>query len=124
MKIKFTVPGARGLPPPAFVTEPAREPRGRAPRIARLVALAHKLDGLVRSGAVKDYAELARLGHISPARVSQIMILSQLAPAIQEYLLFLSAGEAGFTTELQLRKIAREPHWHRQRSLFERLLNN
>src|SRR5437879_1910650 len=93
MKIEFTLPGPRGLPPPTFVTETAREPRGRAPRISRLVALAHKLDGLVRSGAVKDHAELARLGHISPARVSQIMILSQLAPAIQEYLLFLSAGE-------------------------------
>ncbi len=101
MKIEFTLPGPRGLPPPAFVTEPAREPRGRAPRISRLVALAHKLDGLVRSGVVNDYAELARVGHISPARVSP-----------------------GFTTELQLRKIAREPHWHRQRLLFERLLNN
>jgi hypothetical protein len=32
------------------------------PRIARLVALAHKPDALVRSGEVSDYGELAGLG--------------------------------------------------------------
>jgi hypothetical protein len=52
-----------------------------------MVALAHKLDELVRMGVVKDYAELARLGHVSAARISQIMMLSQLAPAVQEYIL-------------------------------------
>ena len=122
MKIEYTLPGRRGLPPRPFLTEPPAEPRGHAPRIARLVALAHKLDGLVRSGAVHDYAELARLGHVSAARISQIMILSQLAPAIQEYLLFLSADEAGFVSERELRTVAREPLWDRQRALFERLL--
>jgi len=122
MKIEYTLPGRRGLPPRPFLTESPVEPRGRAPRIARLVALAHKLDRLVRSGAVQDYAALARLGHVSAARISQIMILSQLAPAIQEYLLFLSADEAGFLSERELRTIAREPRWDRQRALFERLL--
>ena len=122
MKIEYTLPGRRGLRPPAFTVEPAGEPGGRAPRIARLLALAHKLNGLVRSGAVKDYAELARLGHVSTPRVSQIILLSQLAPAIQEYLLFLPADEAAFLTERELRQIAREPRWDRQRALFERLL--
>ena len=98
---------------------PSPEPEGPAPRIARLVALAHKLDGLVRSGAVSSYGELARLGHISPARLTQIMVLLHLAPSIQEHLLFLSAAEARFVTELSLRKIAREPRWDRQRKLFE-----
>ena len=71
---------------------------------------------------MKDYAELARLGHVSTPRVSQIILLSQLAPAIQEYLLFLPADEAAFLTERELRQIAREPRWDRQRALFERLL--
>jgi hypothetical protein len=35
------------------------------PRIARLVGLADKVDGLFRSGDVHDYGELARIGHIS-----------------------------------------------------------
>ena len=49
-------------------------PAGRVPRIARLLALAHKFDGLVRQGTVPDYAALARLGHVSRARLSQIKI--------------------------------------------------
>lgn len=122
MKIEYTLPGRRRLPPRVFTTEPACEPSGRASRIARLLALAHRLDGLVRTGVVKDYAELARLGNVSAARVSQIVMLSQLAPAIQEYLLFLSADEAAFISERELREIARELRWDRQRTLFERLL--
>ena len=122
MKIEFNLPCRQKLPPPAFGPEPASPPQGRAPRIARLVALAHKLDGLVRSGAVRDYAELARLGHISAARVSQIMILLQLAPAIQEHVLFLSADEARLITEPTLRTIAREPLWDHQRACLERLI--
>ena len=109
-------------PATPFGIECASEPRGSAPRIARLLALAHKLDGLVRSGAVRDYAELARLGHVSAARISQIMILRQLSPAIQEYVLFLSADKTGFLTEPILRTIARELRWDHQRACLERLI--
>jgi hypothetical protein len=122
MKIEFNIPCRQKLPPPPFGTGPASEPQGRAPRIARLVALAHKLDGLVRAGAVRDYAELARLGHVSAARVSQIMILLHLAPAVQEYVLFLSDDKAGFLTEPDLRTIAREPRWDHQHACLERLI--
>jgi hypothetical protein len=74
------------------------------------------------SGAVTGYAELARLGQVSPARLSQIMRLLMLAPTIQEYILFLGTEEARLVTELAVRKIAREPRWDRQRELFEKLL--
>jgi hypothetical protein len=84
MKITYLLPCGRGAPPRALMSGPAKEPCGKPPRLARLVALAHKLDQLVRSRAVKDYAELAQLGHVSPARLSQIMLLLHLAPAIQE----------------------------------------
>jgi hypothetical protein len=124
MKINFSVPFRRLLPLRTLLAEPAPEPTGRAPRIARLLALAHKLEVMVRSGEIRDYAQLARLGHISPARLTQIMTLLHLAPTIQEYLLFLSAADARFITELGLRKIAREPRWDRQRELFERFLQN
>ena len=122
MKIEFTVPFRRVPSPLALVVEPAPDPQSNPPRIARLLALAHKLDALVRSGAVTGYAELARLGHISSARLTQIMVLLHLAPSIQEYLLFLSAGDARFISESGLRKIAREPRWDRQRELFEQHL--
>jgi hypothetical protein len=123
MKIDFTVPFRHVLTAPTLFVELPPEPRGRAPRIARLLALAHKLDAMVRSGEITDYGKLARLGHISPARLTQIMVLLHLAPAIQEYVLFLSTADARFVTELGLRKIAREPRWDRQRELFEQSLN-
>jgi hypothetical protein len=118
MTIEFTVPFRRVPSPLALMVEPAPQPQGSPPRIARLLALAHKLDALVRSGAVTGYAELARLGHVSPARLTQILVLLHLAPSIQEYLLFLSAADARFIGESELRKIAREPRWDRQRQLF------
>jgi hypothetical protein len=86
------------------------------------VALAHKLEALVRSGEVKDFMELASLAHVSPARMAQIVILAQLAPDIQEYILFLSAEHAGLIPERQLREIACEPRWDRQRARFEQIL--
>jgi hypothetical protein len=121
VKIEFTVPFRRER---ALLIEPIPEPQGRTPAIARLLALAHKLDAMVRSGEIRDYGQLARLGHISPARLTQIMVLLHLAPAIQEYILFLSPADARFVTELGLRKIAREPRWDRQRELFDQFLQN
>jgi hypothetical protein len=123
MKINFTVPFRR-VAPTAIAVAPPIEPQERAPRIARILALAHKLDAMVRSGEISDYAQLARLGRISPARLTQIMVLLHLAPAIQEYVLFLSAADARFVTELALRKIARQPRWDRQHELFERVRKN
>ena len=62
---------------------------GRVPRIARLMALALRFEELVRSGAIRDYAELARLGQVSRARLTQVMNLLHLAPDLQEQILFL-----------------------------------
>src|ERR1700723_1225082 len=92
MKIEFMVPFRRVPTPmtPSVVLAPEPHP----PRIARVLALAHKLDGLLRSGVVSGYVEVARLGHVAPARVTQIMVLLHLGPTIQEYILFLSEGAA------------------------------
>ena len=119
MTIEYTFPFRRGPRQRTFLSEPAGESLRRPPRVARLLALAHKLEGLVRSGEVRDYAELARLGHVSASRASQIMLLLHLAPAIQERVLFLDPTEAGFLAEPDLRKMAREPRWDRQCALFE-----
>jgi hypothetical protein len=67
---------------------PACEP-GRVPRVARRLALAHRFEGLLHEGVVQGYAELARLSQVTPARVSQVMALLNLASDIQEQLLFL-----------------------------------
>ena len=51
---------------------PPAVPKGRVPRVARLMALAIRFDGLIREGVVADQAELARLGRVSRARLTQI----------------------------------------------------
>lgn len=96
---------------------------GRVPRISRLMALAIRFDGLIREGAVADQAELARLGHVTRARVTQIMNLLHLAPDIQESLLFLPRVERGRDPiqERQLRPIAAIADWRKQRRMWREI---
>lgn len=98
-------------------------PAGRVPRLARLMALAIRFDGLIRSGAVTDQAELARLGHVSRARVTQLMNLLHLAPDIQEEVLFLPRVKVGRDkiTERDLRTLVRVPDWSQQRRLWQEI---
>lgn len=65
------------------------------PRITQLMALAIKLDEMVRAGVLPNSGEVARLGHGSRARVSHILGLLQLAPDIQEELLFAQPRNEG-----------------------------
>ena len=116
MTVEYTIAGRRRLPGQAEGEPPARA--SRPPRIACLLALAHRFDELVRSGAVRDYAELARLGHVTRARVTQIMNLLNLEPDIQEYLLWLPPRSGRRITEREMRQIAGEVRWDRQRVLF------
>jgi hypothetical protein len=90
---------------------------GRIPRISRLMALAHHFERLVVTGVVKDYAELARLGMVSRARITQIMNLLLLAPDIQEAILFLPKVTSGHDPiKLKhLQPICLEMDWARQR---------
>ena len=90
---------------------------GRLPRVTKPMALAIRFDQLIRDGVVTDYAELARLGHVSRARVTQIMNLLNLAPDIQEWLLFLPPVERGRDPvgERELRSLVTETVWAKQR---------
>lgn len=94
---------------------------GRIPRIARLMALAIRFDRLIRDGVVADYAELARLGHVTRARVTQIMNLLMLAPDIQEAILFLPRIQHGRDPIRlgRLQAIALTPDWRKQRRMWQ-----
>jgi len=102
---------------------PSEQPE-RVPRLARLMALALRFETLIRSGQVKDYAALARLGRVSRARISQIMNLLQLAPDIQEQILFLRRDDDGreWPHLRQLQPIAMVWDWQKQRHLWRKLL--
>ena len=96
---------------------------GRIPRVAKLMALAIRFEGLIQNGDVADYAELARLAHVSRARITQIMNLLLLAPDIQETLLFLPSIERG-RDQLKisdLQSVAVVVDWGRQRRMLVRL---
>lgn len=95
-------------------------PAGRVPRVAKLMALALRFEQMVRDGVVADYAEIARLGYVTRARISQVMALLNLAPDIQEEVLCLPLVEGGNdpVTERDLRPIAAELDWERQRRVW------
>jgi hypothetical protein len=88
--------------------------RPRIPRITRLMALAIKFQDMVDRGEVRDYADLARLGYVTRARITQIMNLLNLAPEIQEQLL-LPAQPTARICERHLRRIVDSPDWNDQR---------
>lgn len=103
-------------------TEKKRRVPGRTPRVSQLMALAMRCEQLVREGVVADQAELARLGHVTRARMSQIMNLLNLAPDIQEQLLFLPRVERRRDpiTERHLRPVANEANWAMQRVMWKK----
>ena len=92
---------------------------GSIPRIARLMALALRFDGLLRKKTIRDYAELAKLGRVTRARMTQIMKLLNLAPDIQDQLLFLP-GITGLN-ERNLRPIVGLINWDEQRRMLQKL---
>lgn len=103
-------------PPPAPVLE------GMVPRLSRLMALAIRFEDLVRSGEMADFADIAELGQVTRARVSQIVNLLNLAPDIQEEILLLPlvTGAREAISEREVRGIAAEPDWGRQRARWSK----
>ena len=104
--------------------QPSALPPGRVPRLARFLALALRLEAQLRQGVLKDCAAVARLGHVTRARVSQILSLVHLAPDIQEAILFLPRTQCGRDPVIlsDVMPIAMELDWKRQRRAWWRLM--
>jgi hypothetical protein len=98
---------------------------GRVPRVARLMALALRLDQQMRDGVLRDAAEIARLGHVTRAHVSQILNLLCLAPDIQEAILFLPPTRQGHDPIIlrDLQAVALTPDWRKQRKMWSKLVS-
>jgi hypothetical protein len=114
--------GRKALCPGAEPTKVLPLPQP-VPHSARLLALALRCEQLVRAGQIRNYAELARLAHVSRARVSQILSLLNLAPAIQEEILFLQGRPRGPGALLlaHVQPIAAIPDWANQRRRWRSL---
>lgn len=96
---------------------------GRVPRVARFMALALRFEGMLAAGEIGAYADLAELGQVSRARISQIMNLLNLAPDIVETILFLPRTEGGRDPIIlcDLQSIASVLDWRKQRVLWKQL---
>ncbi len=108
----------------APVNEAAKpKPRGKIPRVSRLMALAIKFDEMLRSGEVTDATELASLYNVTQPRMSQIRAMALLAPDIQEAILNFPAEIKGRSpiTEKLLRQLCSEVDFARQREMWKAL---
>jgi hypothetical protein len=118
-------PLVRQTPPaPMEKTTPAQpvaESPPRPPRITKLLALALRFEELLRNGTAKDYADLARLGGVSRSRITQVMNLRNLAPALQERILTLEPSQGDTLNERAIRRIGGIMDWRDQIRAFERL---
>lgn len=99
------------------------KPTGRVPRITRLLALAHRCHRLIQDGTIINQSELAHYGQISTTRMTQIMWMDNLAPDIQEEILFLPNTVKGRDPikEAEIRPIAKTLDWKHQRIMWQKL---
>ena len=105
------------------VAPPAPEvPAERPLQVARMLAVAHAMAALLDAGRVPNAAELAQRLGFSRARVSQLLDLTLLAPAIQAELLALTT-ETGRDpiSERELRSVLRHRCWVDQQQAFDQL---
>ncbi len=103
---------------------PKPEEPERIARIARLLALALKCEQMIINRSdVNGYTRLAALGKISQPRMTQIMNLRNLAPDIQEQILFLTARESRRRgiNERSVRRLSSVLLWKEQRAQWASL---
>jgi hypothetical protein len=100
-----------------FVASPPAGPQHRPARVAVTLAHAHKIRQAILSGEIQNQAEAGRKLGLTRARLSQILDLTNLAPDIQEEILFLEAIDGREPLrERALRGVLRFTAWDEQRA--------
>src|SRR5881296_1499722 len=112
MEVEITIAPAKGRRSGRKAAPKVPDPP-RIARITRLMALAIKFQDMIDRGEVRDQADIARLGYVTRARITQIMNLLNLASGIQEDILVASGSLAGreAATERQIRSITKFVLW-------------
>ncbi len=102
--------------------EPVPRAKPRPLRVARMLALAHKMREMLDRGEVESSTVLAKRLSFSRARVSQLLDLTLLAPDIQKEILFAEI-ESGYDeiSEHALRALLRERLWSEQRKMWREI---
>ena len=100
-----------------FAATPSPGPLHRPARVAITLAFAHKIRQAILSGEIQDQADAARKFGLTRARLSQIVDLTNLAPDLQEEILFLEAIDGREPlSERELRGVVRVAVWAEQRA--------
>lgn len=87
-------------------------PSHRPAYVARLLALGHQLRQLLDEGRVESVGELARRLEVSQPRVTQVLNLTYLSPAIQAEVAALEAVDGKEPlSERPLREVLQETGW-------------
>jgi len=95
---------------------------GRLPRVTQILALALSFQDMIATGSARNYEDLANRTGVTAERLSQVMKLIWLAPAIQQEILYLPAGGGRHpVTECAVRAIAAKWSWAEQMELWSRL---
>lgn len=99
-------------------------PRGRVPRVARMLVQAHLFQRMLETGQAADLADLARRFKLTRARVTQIANYTLLAPDIQAEILAMPPIEPGQepVREPEMRPVLREVLWAEQRKRWRALV--
>ena len=92
-------------PPPAI---PDDDPQ--LTPAARNLALAHYLQRMIERGLISDYTQAARMLAVSQPRITHLMGLLLLSPAIQEEILLGRIAPS----DKELRRMARVADWAEQ----------
>jgi len=105
-----------------YVEGPPPAPKPRPLRVARMLAVAHALSGILARPGGPTRGEMARALKMTEARLSQLLDLVLLAPDIQEDLLFLEVAPGRDPIpERALRSVVRPLAWREQRRRYARL---
>ncbi len=102
MQIEFSVPGLKRTK--RRRREPSHDVRPIAP-VVRSIVLAFQIEQVVRDGRARNYAEVAKQLGMTRARVSQVLRLLSLPPAILDTLLLADRERYPRLTERQLRPL-------------------
>src|SRR6266699_7228499 len=95
---------------------------GRPPRVTQVLALALSFQDMIATGSARNYEDLANRTGVTAERLSQVMKLIWLAPAIQQEILYLpGCGGRYPLTECAVRSVAAKWSWPEQLKLWNAL---
>lgn len=94
----------------------------KEPVIRQYLVLAHQIRQYLKDNPGKTASSVASWLGYSPSRVSQLLNMLDLSPAIQEEMLLSEDRKIYLIPENKLRVIMKEKDWEKQRELWKNLV--